>query len=230
MATPLVVAVLTKEPLVPRRTCGIRSSGTGSRGAVARRSVATKAPATPTDAPTRSAPGSRPPSSPRSVVPTTSSMTASVIRTEPTPLSGVRRAGPGSRGTSPAIATAWAAANASSAQKMTRQVVTADTTPPTTNPDAPAAAPAALQAATARARVRSSPASVVRSLRADGTAAAAAAPCTQRPAVSTTTDVATAASREPPAKTARLARMVRRWPTRSPRRAPNISRPPKNIA
>jgi hypothetical protein len=82
--------------------------------------------------------------------------------------------------------------------------------PPTTKPLAPAAAPAALQAAIARRRAGPAGVMVVSSRRADGTEAAAAAPCRHRPAVRMTTEVATAAMAEPAAKTARLVRIVRR--------------------
>jgi hypothetical protein len=82
--------------------------------------------------------------------------------------------------------------------------------PPMTKPLAPAAAPAALQAATARRRAVPSGVTVVSSRRAQGTEAAAAAPCRQRPAVSAITDVAVAAVAAPAARTTRLARIVRR--------------------
>ena len=104
------------------------------------------------------------------------------------------------------------------------------TTPPTTNPLAPAEAPAALHAAMARRRTGPGGVSVVSSRSADGSDPTAAAPCRQRAAVSSTTEFATAPSRAPAANTARLARIVRRCPNRSPRRAPSISSPPKNMA
>ena len=84
--------------------------------------------------------------------------------------------------------------------------------PPTTKPLAPAAAPAALQAAMARCRAAPSSVIVVSSRSADGTDAAAAAPCRHRPAVRARTDGAVAATRAPTANTARLARIVRRCP------------------
>ncbi len=104
------------------------------------------------------------------------------------------------------------------------------TTPPATKPLAPADAPAALQAATARRRCGPSAVTVVSSRSAEGTDAAAAAPCRQRAATSSTIEPVTAPSSAPTAKTARLAAMVRRWPNRSPSRAPSISSPPKNMA
>src|SRR5580704_4697649 len=103
-------------------------------------------------------------------------------------------------------------------------------TPPTAKPLAPADAPAALHAAIARRRGGPSGVRVVSSRSADGTDAAAAAPCRQRAAVSSTTEPATAPSSAPAADTTRLVMMVRRWPNRSPSRAPSISRPPKNMA
>src|SRR5580692_10513360 len=67
-------------------------------------------------------------------------------------------------------------------------------TPPTAKPLAPTDAPAALHAAIARRRGGPSGVRVVSSRSADGTDAAAAAPCRQRAAVSSTTEPATAAS------------------------------------
>jgi hypothetical protein len=113
---------------------------------------------------------------------------------------------------------------------MNRQLARSVTMPPMTKPLAPAAAPAALQAAMARRRGGPSGATVVRSRSAHGTDAAAAAPCTQRPAVSATTEEEVAVTSAPAANTPRLARIVRRWPYRSPSRAPSISSPPKHMA
>jgi hypothetical protein len=82
----------------------------------------------------------------------------------------------------------------------------------------------------ARRRGGPSGATVVSSRSAHGTDAAAAAPCRQRPAVSTITEDDVAPTTAPIAKTPRLARIVRRWPYRSPSRAPSISKPPKHMA
>ena len=95
---------------------------------------------------------------------------------------------------------------------MNRQLARPVTMPPITKPLAPAAAPAALQAAIARRRGAPSAVTVVSSRNADGTDAAAAAPCRLRPAASVNTDSAVAATRPPAASTARLTRIVRRWP------------------
>ena len=62
------------------------------------------------------------------------------------------------------------------------------------NPLAPAAAPAALHTAIARSRCAADVVIVVSNRNAEGTDAAAAAPCKQRPTVSTTTDGAVAAT------------------------------------
>lgn len=64
------------------------------------------------------------------------------------------------------------------------------------------------------ARLRGGPSGVivVSSRSADGTEAAAAAPCRHRPAARVTTEPAVAATTAPTANTARLATMVRRWP------------------
>ena len=157
-------------------------------------------------------------------------MTEAVHRAAAAVFSDRAGLGPRSRGTASAMVAASAAASGRLTQKTRRQLARSVTIPPMTKPLPPAAAPAALQVATARRRCGPSVVSVVSSRSAEGTEAAAAAPCRQRATVSVTTEPASAPSSAARANTARLAMMVRRWPKRSASRAPSISSPPKNMA
>src|SRR5689334_15195434 len=144
------------------------------------------------------------------VHPTTNVMTAAVNVADPARFSDLAGMLSVPDGTEIAMIAARAAASGRYAQKINRQLAKSVTIPPITNPLAPAAAPAALQAAIARRRGRPSGVTVVSSFSAQGTDAAAAAPCRQRPAVSQMIEGAVAAAAAPAAKTARLARIVRR--------------------